>query len=67
MKCEYDNDVLFKAHDPNGNAVTKPCTIVGITRIESEDQSRALKAPVGSVLYTVEFGDGSMRLFLRIN
>ena len=59
MKYDYGDDVVFKTRDETGNVVAKPCTVVGITQVETEEQSRALKSARGSVLYTVEFGDGS--------
>jgi hypothetical protein len=40
-------------------AVTpEPCEVVGITHVESVHQAEALNVPLGTVLYTVEFGDG---------
>ena len=59
MKYNYGDDVIFKTRDETGNVVAKPCTVVGITPVATEEQSRALNSPLGSVLYTVEFGDGS--------
>ena len=59
MKFDYGDDVILRSHDASGNLITKPCTVVSITTVDNEEQSRALKALVGSVLYTVEFGDGS--------
>jgi hypothetical protein len=59
VKFDYGDDVNLRSHDASGNLATKPCTVVGITTVDHEEQSRALKATVGSVLYTVEFGDGS--------
>jgi hypothetical protein len=37
----------------------KPCAVVGVTHVESVQQAEALNVPLGTVLYTVEFGDGS--------
>jgi hypothetical protein len=37
----------------------EPCEIVGITVVDSVQQAEALSVPLGSVLYTVEFADGS--------
>ncbi len=59
MKYDYGDDVIFKTRDQSGNEVAKPCTIVGITSVETKERSRSLNSPLGSVLYTVEFGDGS--------
>ena len=59
MKYNYGDDVIFKTRDKTGNVVANPCTVVGITPVATEEQSSALNTPLGSVLYTVEFGDGS--------
>lgn len=37
----------------------EPGEVVGITMVENATQAAALGYPIGSVLYTVEFGDGS--------
>jgi hypothetical protein len=59
MKYDYGDGVIFKTVDQSGTELAKPCTIVGITSVETQEQSHALKFPLGSVLYTVEFADGS--------
>ena len=59
MKFDYGDNVIFKTLDQAGNVAAKPCTVVGITPVATEEQSRTLNSPLGSVLYTVEFGDGS--------
>jgi hypothetical protein len=37
----------------------KPCEVVGITSVESVQQAELLNVPIGTILYTVEFADGS--------
>ena len=59
MKYNYGDDVIFKTRDETGKVVAKPCIVVAITPVTTEEQSRAFNKPLGSVLYTVEFGDGS--------
>ncbi len=59
MKYDYGDDVIIKAQDPSGNILERPCTVVGITPVENAEQSRIFERPIGTVLYTVEFGDGS--------
>ena len=40
--------------------ITKiPAAVVSITAIETERLSKHFDAPIGTVFYTVEFGDGS--------
>ena len=59
MKYDYGTDVVFATQDEDGNSVSKPGTVVGITTVETEEQSRAFERPLGTTLYTVELGDGS--------
>jgi hypothetical protein len=40
-------------------ATLKPCAVVGITHVASVQQTKVFNVPLGTVLYTVEFGDGS--------
>ena len=44
----------------------KPCAIVGITAVESVQQAETFNFPIGTVLYTVEFADGSDALVPEI-
>lgn len=59
MKYDYGDDVIFKTLDQDGHPLEKPGAIVGVTPVENEEQSRNFGYPTGTVLYTVEFGDGS--------
>jgi len=59
MKFDYGDEVVFRTKDDAGSEADKSCSVVGITPIEREEQAEYFKRPVGSVLYTVEFGDGS--------
>jgi hypothetical protein len=63
MKYDYGDDVLVKAPDQNGSVLQQPGTVVGISPVDNPEQSRAFEYPVGTILYTVEFGDGSDGLF----
>jgi hypothetical protein len=62
MKFDYGDEVVFRQADRNNDLAGKTCSIVGITPIETEDQVRVFGYPLGTVLYTVEFGDGSDKL-----
>jgi hypothetical protein len=44
----------------------KPCEVVGIGAVESVQLAEALDFPIGTVLYTVEFADGSDALVPEI-
>jgi len=59
MKYDFGDSVQLAVMDENGRSLLKPCEVVGITRVESVQQSEIFKVPIGTVLYTVEFGDGS--------
>ena len=65
MKYDYGDAVILTIHDQSGNVSRRPCAVVGITCVENEARSRALGRPLGSTLYTVEFGDGSDQLVLE--
>jgi hypothetical protein len=67
MKFDYGDEVVFRTKDDAGNNVDKSCCVVGITPIEREEQAKYFKRSVGSVLYTVEFGDGSDALVSEID
>jgi hypothetical protein len=61
MKYDYGDEVIL--HRETGNATaTKPGAIVGITEVLSDKQAEVLGYPIGTVVYTVEFGDGSDQL-----
>jgi hypothetical protein len=62
IKFDYGDEVVFRTQDESGASVAKQCSVVGITPVETAAQSIALSHPVGAVLYTVEFGDGSDKL-----
>lgn len=65
MKYDYGDDLILKADDGRGNVVQKVCTVVGITSVDNAEQSRAFGQPVGTVLYSIEFGDGSDALVVE--
>jgi hypothetical protein len=64
MKAKYDygEEVNYRHLDENGRPVSDSCAVVGITTVETDDQSQHFRYPVGTVLYTVEFGDGADKL-----
>jgi hypothetical protein len=43
----------------------KPCAVVGITPIETLEQVELFGYPMGTVMYTVEFGDGTDKLVME--
>jgi hypothetical protein len=65
MNYDYGDDVVFRMNDAEGKPVEKPGTVVGITVVDNAELAKDLKQPMGAVLYTVEFGDGSDQLVLE--
>jgi len=59
MKSDYGDAVVLKTQDDAGNVAERRCAVVSITPVESEEQANHFKYPIETVLYTVEFGDGS--------
>jgi len=59
MKFDYGDEVTLTTKDDEGNFVERKCFVVGITPVDSERQEEVFKYPRGTVLYTVEFLDGT--------
>ena len=59
MKYDYGDDVVLKTEGLNGVILKKTGTVVGITIVENDNQVPIFGHPIGTILYTVEFGDGS--------
>ena len=59
MNFDYGDEVVLRTKDDAGSVAEKRCAVVGITPVESEEQAKYFKRPIGTVLYTVEFGDGT--------
>ena len=59
MKWTFGDLLQTALADESGNLVMKLCEVVAITVVESVRQSEVLGSPLGTVLYTVEFSDGS--------
>lgn len=62
MKFDYGDEALLRDHAAAGELIRRPCSVVGITKVETEEQAEVFGFPRGTTLYTVEFGDGSDRL-----
>jgi len=62
MKYDYGQAVICKLLPVGGIDTTKLCSVVAITPVETADQAKIFGYPPGTVLYTVEFGDGTDRL-----
>jgi hypothetical protein len=59
MKFDFGNEVVAKIASDTEGFIEKRCVVVGITPVENAEQVEHFKQPAGTVLYTVEFGDGS--------
>jgi hypothetical protein len=59
MKFDYGDEVMFSSKSDSGDVVEKKCFVVGITPVDSDKQEIVFKYPRGTILYTVEFLDGT--------
>jgi hypothetical protein len=62
MNYDYGDEVRLTVLNERGESVDRPAAVVGITEVAAARQSEALGHPVGTILYTVEFADGSDQL-----
>jgi hypothetical protein len=62
MKFDYGDEVVLRTKDDGGDVVERKCVVVGITPVDDEEQERVFKYPRGTVLYTVEFSNGTAAL-----
>ena len=58
-KFTWGDEVKTKKLDGKGKEIDVYAAVVGITPIETDAQAEHFKAPVGTVFYLIEFGDGS--------
>jgi len=61
MKFNYNDVVMVRIKDDTGNIGKKPGWVVCMepVEIENDEQVRHFGFPIGSVVYTVEFQDGT--------
>ena len=59
MKFTYGDQVVAKIEGAAPGFIERVCVVVGITPVNTAEQAEHFKRPTGTVLYTVEFGDGS--------
>jgi len=59
MKFDYGDEVMLRSKDDGGDVVERKCVVVGITPVDNEEQERVFKYRRGTVLYTVEFFNGT--------
>lgn len=62
MKFDYGDEVIFKGVDGTGRPIERPGAVVGITEVQNSKQAETVGYPIGTTLYTLEFGDGSDQL-----
>jgi hypothetical protein len=65
MNFDYGDRAIAKTKDDTGRVTEQKCVIVGITPIDSEEQAKHFNCPVRTLVYTVEFGDGTDALVLE--
>ena len=59
MGFDFGADVFLADAGKAGRPTMEPCSVVGVTPVDSEALASAVNYPLGTILYTVEFGDGS--------
>jgi hypothetical protein len=62
MDYTHGDEVTVEVPNGEGTVICKTATVVGITLVGSQRLSAHLGYPLGTTLYTVEFGDGSEAL-----
>jgi len=62
MKFDFGDEVLASETDQDGVVSTSVGSIVSITAVTTDSESKVFGYPIGTVLYGVEFADGSDRL-----
>lgn len=69
MEIEYNQMVLVRGSDREGNLVETPGCVICSTPIEiqNDEQMKFFGHPIGTVLYTVELADGSGKLVPESN
>lgn len=59
MNWNYGDEAMVRVPDESGTLFMKPCAIVGITPVDNPQLAESVNCPLGTVLCTVEFSDGS--------
>ena len=59
FRYDYGQTVRVSAHAPGAFRPGQLVAVVGMHRIERDDHALQMGHPVGTVLYTIEYDDGS--------
>ena len=59
MTFDYGDVVTVKTRDNGGKIAERKGVVVAFNEIKTKAQAEATNFPIGTVLYTVEFGDGT--------
>jgi hypothetical protein len=59
VKFDYGQSVLHKITSQQGIGTTRVGSVVGVTQVETTEQSEHFGRPLGTVLYTIEYSDGT--------
>lgn len=66
MNYNYGDSVFFKKLDEKGNIISKVyASVIWVTQVETETDSKHFNVPVGSTLYNIEFNDGTTNEFVH--
>ena len=63
MTFDYGDEVIVKTVTSDAAPISRVGSVVAMTTIENVDLAEKYTKSVGTVLYTVELGDGSEGLF----
>jgi hypothetical protein len=58
MKYDYGQQVNYSPSSKQDMVMT-PCSVVAITTVDNPKQAEIFGYPQGTVVYTIEFGDGT--------
>jgi len=62
MKYDFGDGVIFRETGPSGDSLGRAASVVAITPVETEAQVDFFGYPLGTILYTIEFCNGSDKL-----
>lgn len=63
-KYDYGDSVFYAELDEEGNMTKTYASVIWVTQVETEADSKHFNKPIGAVLYNIEFDDGSMKEFI---
>jgi hypothetical protein len=62
VKFDFGQEVRYEQSEGADSSAASLACVVGVTPIETAEQAKVFGYPRGTVLYTIEFGDGTDKL-----